>query len=170
MAETFLTQLPDDKICMVCKEKLGTAPLDSISARGGSSASTLRSYLRFACLSSWLSPNLYRNSCPYCRHELLPATVRLDEDELEAVRLRFRASDEFESIVDTLSRVGASTEVIQSWQVRFDEWAVAGHYANGASVERARGELLARTGWFEMPSAGSHGVILSPDRASNTYF
>lgn len=143
---------------MVCKEKLGTAPLDSIPAEEAVRL-PCGHICGFACLSSWLSPNLYRNSCPYCRHELLPATVRLDEDELEAVRLRFRASDEFESILDTLSRVGASTEVIQSWQVWFDEWAVAVHFANGANVERARvarGELLARTGWLKMPSKVSH--------------
>lgn len=182
MAETFLAQLPtiqkkdwpEDTTCMICKEAYGTAAFGNSP---GEAAVLLPCghFCGFDCLSSWLSTNLNRNSCPYCRRKLFAFTTRVEAEVLLLQGHPRQISEDFNVLNSLMSWSWAreSREVLERWLEWLDSWALALHHVDQARIEHARvarGELLTRIGWSEVPRTDYRGAVLWSETASTTDF
>ena len=167
MAQNFLAQLPrvakedisKESTCIVCREEYGTAPSDGEPAEEAVRLPCPGGHIvGFVCISSWLSSERNRNTCPLCRHELF-AFPCLPQNEIEwqsEYGRRFeRWLDEWHIIRSHLRDTGCAPERILQWSQWFSSWGMAAVNVNEdgiAHASTARTNLLRQRGWSQMPA------------------
>ena len=168
MAENFLAQLPrvakeeipDNKICMVCREEYGTAPSDSEPAEEAVRLPCPGNHIvGLTCISSWLSSDMNRNSCPYCRHELFALS---NSPQQRARQLSVDHGQRLEHWMDRwytfrgrMEDQGATPSQIERWESWFTQWIFAATNIDEGDIALARiarNNLFSRMGWSQMPA------------------
>lgn len=168
MAEHFLGQLPrvakeelyEDITCIICHEEFATVAPDSESAEeavrlpcpGGHTVG-------LNCISSWLSVDKNRTSCPICRYEFRALTTpfrdsaqQLSSDDGQRLEGWLNQWNHFRSYLEC---AGGTPRLVQQWEQWFGKWGTTAINVNEEGMARARtarDELFTRTGWSEMPA------------------
>ena len=161
MAENFLAQLPrvskeelpDDSVCIICHEEYGTAPSDSEPAEEAVCLPCPGKHIvGLACISSWLSSDTHRYSCPYCRHEF-PALT--NPDQLQARQRIGHWVEQWYMLPARLESQGATLTSMRRWNAWFTEWATVAINMSEEDLSlarTARTSLFTRTGWSQLPA------------------
>ena len=153
-------ELPEDKMCMICHEEYGAAPSDS---EPGEEAVRLPCpgghIVGFNCISSWLSSDMNRRSCPYCRHQFSALTAPLDDRALQLLNYErlLRWFHICQDLRQTVESLGGTAELVQRWERWLMDWHRAARQIPTPSEEQrarariVRSSLYARTGWSRLP-------------------
>ncbi|KAL9063541.1 MAG: hypothetical protein Q9161_009422 [Pseudevernia consocians] len=172
MAENFLAQLPrvtkeelyGANTCMICHEEYGTPPSDGepveepvrLPCPGGH-------IVGFSCISSWLSADKNRNSCPYCRYEFDILQDQAPQRLIEHEQRLNRWLGQWNEFRQTLVDARGTPQLLLQWEGWFVQWFTAATCVNEegiAHARTARNGLFMRTGWSEMP-ADTRAVLWS---------
>lgn len=168
MAEKFLAQLPrvakeeitDNKVCIVCHEEYGKAPSDNEPAEQAVRLPCPGKHIvGLTCISSWLSSDMNRNSCPYCRYKLFalstPPQQRARQLSVDHGQRLEHWMDRWYIFRGRLEGQGATPLQIGRWESWFTQWILAATNINEEDIalaRTARNNLFTRMGWSQMPA------------------